>query len=187
MNVSRTRTFAPPSKSSPKASNGTRNNYASSRSHHPDDEPFRSTMQLHRPRLACQCYDNSGAESLWSMLKHEYYYRHAFATKSELIAAVDKWMPFYNNQRRHSVIGMLGARSSTNNHSTRPHTLHNPCPLFQGEPPTLVSSPSHAAVQCPATNSKCGEIRSKPLGVTTMFFLSMKLKPCGVGDFVGFV
>lgn len=53
------------------------------------------------------CWDNSGAESLWSTFKHEYYYRHVFATKAELIAAVDKWMNFYNNQRRHSVIGML--------------------------------------------------------------------------------
>ena len=53
--------------------------------------------------------NNSGAESLWSMFKHEYYYRQVFATKSELVAAVDKWMHFYNNQRRHSVIGMLSA------------------------------------------------------------------------------
>jgi len=53
------------------------------------------------------CWDNSGAESLWSTFKHEYYYRHTFATKTELVAAVDKWMHFYNTQRRHSVIGML--------------------------------------------------------------------------------
>jgi putative transposase len=53
------------------------------------------------------CWDNSGAESLWSTFKHEYYYRHTFATKAELVAAVDKWMHFYNTQRRHSVIGML--------------------------------------------------------------------------------
>ena len=35
------------------------------------------------------------------------YYHHAFATRAELVAAVDKWMAFYNNRRRHSVIGML--------------------------------------------------------------------------------
>lgn len=53
------------------------------------------------------CWDNSGAESLWSTFKHEYYYRHTFGTKTELVAAVDEWMRFYNAQRRHSVIGML--------------------------------------------------------------------------------
>ncbi|ORB82399.1 integrase [Mycobacterium kansasii] len=52
------------------------------------------------------CWDNAGAESLWSTFKHECYYRHTFATKVELIAAVDNWMNFYNNQRRHSAIGM---------------------------------------------------------------------------------
>lgn len=51
------------------------------------------------------CWDNSGAESLWSTFKHEFYYRHTFATKAELIAAVDNWMHFYNHQRRHSSIG----------------------------------------------------------------------------------
>jgi putative transposase len=53
------------------------------------------------------CWDNAGAESLWSTFKHECYYRHTYATKSELIAGVDKWMIFYNNRRRHSAIGML--------------------------------------------------------------------------------
>jgi len=53
------------------------------------------------------CWDNAGAESLWSTFKHESHYRHTYATKSELIAAVDNWMHFYNHQRRHSAIGML--------------------------------------------------------------------------------
>lgn len=53
------------------------------------------------------CWDNAAAESLWSTFKHEFYYRHTFATKSELIAAVDNWMNFYNSRRRHSSIGML--------------------------------------------------------------------------------
>ncbi|MGS0685656.1 DDE-type integrase/transposase/recombinase [Nakamurella sp. GG22] len=39
------------------------------------------------------CWDNAGAESLWSSFKHEYYYRHTFTTKTELIAAVDAWGP----------------------------------------------------------------------------------------------
>ncbi|WP_431964958.1 IS3 family transposase [Nocardia sp. bgisy134] len=52
------------------------------------------------------CWDNAGAESLWSTFKHECYYRHAYATKAELVAAVDNWMHFYNHRRRHSAIGM---------------------------------------------------------------------------------
>jgi hypothetical protein len=40
------------------------------------------------------CWDNSGTESLWSTFKHEYYYRHTSATKTDLVAAVDKWMHF---------------------------------------------------------------------------------------------
>jgi putative transposase len=51
------------------------------------------------------CWDNSPAESLWSTFKHEFYYRHTFAGKSELVAAVDKWINWYNTIRRHSAIG----------------------------------------------------------------------------------
>lgn len=36
-----------------------------------------------------------------------HYYRYVFATKTELVAAVDKWTNFYNGRRRHSAIGML--------------------------------------------------------------------------------
>ena len=53
------------------------------------------------------CWDNAGAESLWSTFKHEYYYRHTFVTKAELVTAVDGWVRFYNHQRRHSSIGYL--------------------------------------------------------------------------------
>ena len=52
------------------------------------------------------CWDNAGAESLWSTFKHECYYRHSFVTKAELVAAIDNWMWFYNHRRRHSSIGM---------------------------------------------------------------------------------
>jgi transposase InsO family protein len=53
------------------------------------------------------CWDNSPAESFWSTFKHEHYYRHVYATKSELVAAIDNWIERYNNHRRHSAIGML--------------------------------------------------------------------------------
>ncbi|APA94532.1 Transposase InsF for insertion sequence IS3A [Nocardia seriolae] len=51
------------------------------------------------------CWDNSPAESLWSTFKHEFYYRHTFTRKAELVAAVDKWVDRYNTTRRHSAIG----------------------------------------------------------------------------------
>ncbi|MCX4094587.1 IS3 family transposase, partial [Nocardia sp. alder85J] len=51
------------------------------------------------------CWDNSPSESLWSSFKHEHYYRHTYTTKSELVVSVDKWMNFYNTDRRHSAIG----------------------------------------------------------------------------------
>jgi transposase InsO family protein len=53
------------------------------------------------------CWDNSPAESFWSTFKHEHYYRHVYASKTELVAAIDKWVRFYNSKRRHSSIGML--------------------------------------------------------------------------------
>jgi transposase InsO family protein len=52
------------------------------------------------------CWDNSPAESFWSTFKHEEYYRHVYATKAELVSAVDNWIRFYNTVRRHSAIGM---------------------------------------------------------------------------------
>ncbi|PKW18719.1 IS3 family transposase [Saccharopolyspora spinosa] len=53
------------------------------------------------------CWDNSPAESFWSSFKHEHYYRHVYTTKAELVAAVDNWIAWYNNKRRHSAIRML--------------------------------------------------------------------------------
>lgn len=52
------------------------------------------------------CWDNSPSESFWSTFKHEEYYRHVYATKADLVAAVDNWINFYNTTRRHSAIGM---------------------------------------------------------------------------------
>ncbi|MFC6091915.1 integrase core domain-containing protein, partial [Saccharothrix lopnurensis] len=44
------------------------------------------------------CRDNSPAESLWSTFEHEHHYRHVYATKAELVAAIDKWITFYNSE-----------------------------------------------------------------------------------------
>ncbi len=51
------------------------------------------------------CWDNSPSESFWSTFKHEEYYRHVYATKFDLVAAVDRWIGFYNTVRRHSAVG----------------------------------------------------------------------------------
>jgi transposase InsO family protein len=53
------------------------------------------------------CWDNACSESFWSTFKHEYYYRHAFATRAELYLAIDKWMVYYNSRRRHSSVGQV--------------------------------------------------------------------------------
>ncbi|NDK92641.1 IS3 family transposase [Gordonia desulfuricans] len=53
------------------------------------------------------CWDNAGAESLWSTVKHEYYKRHAFTTRTNLTAGLENYIRFYNHDRRHSSLGMI--------------------------------------------------------------------------------
>ena len=52
------------------------------------------------------CWDNSMAESFFSMLKNERVYRSVYATKAQARSDVIRYIEgFYNSRRRHSALG----------------------------------------------------------------------------------
>jgi transposase InsO family protein len=52
------------------------------------------------------CWDNAVAESFFSMLKNEMYYRQKFVTRSRARFAVMEYIEvFYNRGRLHSTLG----------------------------------------------------------------------------------
>jgi len=52
------------------------------------------------------CWDNSQAESFFSMLKNERVYRTVYATKTQARTDIIRYIEgFYNSRRRHSALG----------------------------------------------------------------------------------
>jgi hypothetical protein len=51
--------------------------------------------------------DHASAESFWSILKHDYFYRHTFATIDELGTGTARYVNFYNYQHRCAKAGNI--------------------------------------------------------------------------------
>lgn len=66
------------------------------------------------------CWDNSVAESWFSMLKNEMYYRQSFATRRRARFAVMQYIEvFYNRKRLHSTLGYRTPAEARADHYTQ--------------------------------------------------------------------
>jgi len=51
------------------------------------------------------CWDNSVVESFFATIKKDLIYRHTWPTTHSVVAAIERYMSFYNGRRRHSALG----------------------------------------------------------------------------------
>ena len=66
------------------------------------------------------CHDNAVAESWFSMLKNEMYYRHRFATRAQARLHVMQYIEvFYNRRRLHSSLGYQTPATAWTEYQTR--------------------------------------------------------------------
>ena len=52
-----------------------------------------------------RCIDNGPMEGYWGILKSEMYYLHKFTDRSQLVAAIEKYIRFYNTKRYQLKLG----------------------------------------------------------------------------------
>ena len=64
------------------------------------------------------CFDNAAAEAFFSILEWEVLSRHHSATRHAQAVVLDWCYGFYNQDRRHSTIGMMSPINYENTHMT---------------------------------------------------------------------
>ena len=54
-----------------------------------------------------KCIDNGPMEGFWGILKHERYYGKRFGSREELVAMIENYIHYYNNERYQRRFGVL--------------------------------------------------------------------------------